>query len=274
LPIYGTIIAFEDFDPIKGIFGSKIIGFKNFNFFFTSLDWLKVTYNTIFLNLLFIVTGTVAQIALAIIVSEISNKHLKRVSQSLTILPYFLSWPVVAMFSVAFMQTDGGLINSVLNSLGMKSIQFYTDPGIWPLILVYLRLWKNTGYFMIIYIAAITGMDQEMYESAKIDGASKMQSIIYVTIPGLLDTAIMLFLISIGSIFYGDFGMIYALIGDNSLLYPTTDVIDTFVFRAMRDYGNMSMSAAVGLYQSIVGCIIVFSSNALTRKLNKDAALF
>ena len=274
LPMFGVIIAFQDFSPVKGITGSEFVGWRNFDFFFTSNDWLLVTFNTLYLNALFIVIGLIVQIAFAIMISEMMSKPFKKIAQSLSLLPYFISWPIVAMFSVAFFATDEGLINNTLQAFGAEPIQFYQNPDIWPGLLVLLRIWKGTGYGVIIYLATIASIDSEIYEAAKIDGASRLQSIRYITLPMLTNTTILLVILAVGRIFYGDFGMIYALIGDNTMLFPTTDVIDTFVYRALRNYGDMSMSSAIGLYQSAVGFVLVLVTNGTVRKMNKDASLF
>lgn len=274
LPLLGILIAFEDFQPLKGILGSKFIGFKNFEFLFTSDEWLKITFNTLYLNILFLITGTVMAITIAILFSELKNVWFKRITQSLVILPNFISWAVVAMFAVPILSTDTGLFNRILTSIGLPSISFYSNSAIWPVLLVLIKIWKGAGFGSIIYLATITGIDQEMYEAAKIDGASRIQCIFKITIPILKNTIIILTLLSIGGIFYGDFGMIYSLVGDNPLLFPTTDVIDTYVFRALRRLGDMGMSSAVGLYQSVVGFIFVITTNAIAKKIDKDSAIF
>ncbi|SDC43080.1 putative aldouronate transport system permease protein [Paenibacillus sp. UNCCL117] len=274
LPMFGMVIAFQDYNPIKGIFGSEFVGLKNFDFFFTSNDWLIVTMNTLYLNALFIGVGLAVQVVFAIMISEIGFKPFKRVTQSLMLLPYFISWPIVSMFAVSLFATEGGLINKLLVSISLDPIAFYQNPDVWPATLVLLKVWKATGYGVIIYLATITSIDTEIYEAARIDGASRLQAIRHITVPLLGNTTILLLLLAVGHIFYGDFGMIYALIGDNALLYPTTDVIDTFVFRALRQYSDMSMSSAIGMYQSIVGFLLVLGCNTVVRKLNKDAALF
>jgi putative aldouronate transport system permease protein len=274
LPLVGILIAFQDFNPIKGILGSQWIGLKNFDFFFNSNDWKIVSFNTLYLNTLFILTGLAAAVIVAIMLSEVNNKSYKKISQSMIILPNFISWPIVAMFATALFSSDTGLINLFIKALGGQQISFYMEPKMWPLIFVLLRLWKGAGIQSVIFLATIVGIDQEMYESAQIDGATKWQRIIHITIPLLKNTAILLFLLSVGGIFYGDFGMIYTILGDNPILYSTTDVIDTFVFRSLRNSGAMGMAAAVGLYQSVVGFIIVIFSNQITKKYNQDAALF
>lgn len=274
LPMGGLIIAFQDFKPAKGMLGSKFVGLKNFKFFFSSPDWTRVTFNTLFLNVLFIVTGLIAALAIAIMLSEIKNKIFQKVTQSVVILPHFISWTIVALFAVGLFSTDTGLINTLLKSLGMSPINFYTNPNVWPVTLVFLKLWHGAGFSSIVYLAAITGIDQEIYEAAKIDGATRVQSIFHITLPMLKSTIIVLLILGIGKIFNGDFGMIYAIVGDNSLLYPTTDVIDTYVYRALRELGDMGMSSAVGFFQSVLGFLMVIGTNKLAKRIDSDSAIF
>jgi putative aldouronate transport system permease protein len=228
----------------------------------------------LFLNALFIGSGMVTSIILAIALSEIKNRPYKRFAQSIVILPHFISWTVVALLCEALFTVDRGLINSILRALGAERIIFYQTAKIWPWILTFLRMWHGAGYGSIIYLAAITGFDKEIFEAARIDGANRMQSLWYLTLPMLRPTAVLLLLMSVGRIFNGDFGMIYAIIGNNTLLLPTTDVIDTYVYRQLMEATNIGMSSAVGLYQSIMGFIMVVGANALARKLDADSALF
>ncbi|GMK46427.1 ABC transporter permease [Paenibacillus glycanilyticus] len=278
LPMVGIIVAFQDFNTVKGLFKSKFVGLKNFEYFFTSKDWLVVTWNTLYLNLLFLITGLFFSILIAIVLSEISSKYFKKVTQSLVILPNFISWTLVSMFVFALLSTDVGLINSVLKALGFiqegQEINFYANPSLWAGILVVLKIWKTAGFGSVVYLAAIAGIDQEIYEAAKMDGASRMQCITKITLPQLKTTAVLLTLFGIGGIFHGDLGMIYAIVGDNPYLYDTTDVIDTYVFRMLRQMNDMSMSTAIGLYQSFVGFIIVYITNYLAKKYDSDSAIF
>lgn len=237
LPMIGLTIAFQNFNPVQGL-ASPFVGFRNFYFFFTSLDWLRVTFNTVFLNMLFISSELIVAITLAIMFSEIKEKSFVKITQSVVILPHFLSWAIVAMFSMALFSSDSGFINSSLDALGVDRINFITNAKIWPLILVFFRIWKGAGFGSVIYLATIAGIDTEIYESAKIDGATRLQVIFHITLPMLKTTAIILTLFATGRIFYGDFGMIYALVKDNSILFATTDVIDTFVYRALRVTGR------------------------------------
>ena len=278
LPMVGIIVAFQNFNVIKGIFKSEFVGLKNFEYFFTSKDWLTVTWNTVYLNLLFLITGLFFSVLIALVLSEISSKYFKKITQSIAILPHFVSWTLVSMFVFALLSTDVGLVNSVLKALGFiqegQEINFYSNPNLWAGILVALKIWKGVGFGSIIYLAAIAGIDQEIYEAAKIDGASRMQCITKITLPQLKTTAVLLTIFGIGGIFHGDLGMIYAIVGDNPYLYDKTDVIDTYVFRMLRQLNDMSMSTAIGLYQSVVGLIIVFVTNYFAKKNDPDSAIF
>jgi putative aldouronate transport system permease protein len=274
IPMVGVSIAFQDFNPIKGLFGSKFIGFDNFKYFFRGSQWLQITFNTLWLNVLFIITGTIAAVAIAIILVELGKNVFVRFNQSVMIFPNFISWVVVAMFAQAFIGSDGGYINRWIEAFGGTPISFYSKPSVWPTIFVVIRIWKGAGFGAIIYMATILGIDTGMYEAARIDGASRMQTIFRITIPLLKDTVILLTILGVGVIFYGDFGMIFTLVGDNSILFPTTDVIDTYVFRSIRTSGSMGMSAAVGLYQSLIGFLLVIVTNQLAKKYSPDSAIF
>ncbi|MDW7656601.1 MAG: ABC transporter permease subunit [Bacillota bacterium] len=274
IPLVGISIAFQDFNPIKGLFGSQFIGLDNFKYFFRGSQWLQITINTLWLNILFIVTGTIAAVSLAIILVELGKNIFVKFNQSVMIFPNFISWVVVAMFVQAFIGSDGGYINRWIQALGGTPISFYTEARAWPVIFVVVRIWKGAGFGAIIYMATILGIDTGMYEAARIDGASRMQAIFRITIPMLKETVILLTILGIGTIFYGDFGMIYTMVGDNSVLFSTTDVIDTYVFRSIRTSGSMGMSAAVGLYQSLIGFLLVIFSNQMAKKYSPDAAIF
>jgi len=276
LPMVGLYLSFVDYNPMAGLYGmkSEFVGLSNFEFFFGSGDWVAITFNTLYLNALFIVTGLAVQMFMAIGLNEVAGNRFKKLAQSFMFLPNFLSWTVVSIFSIAVFSTDTGVVNAVLTALGLEPINFYQDASKWPLILVLLKLWKGVGFGTVIYLATLAGMDQEMFEAAKIDGASRFQSILYLTLPMLKTTTILLLILLVGGIFYGDFGMIFALIGDNPLLRPTTDVIDTYVYRALRMNNDIGMSSAVGLFQAFVGFILVVSVNGITRKIEKDSALF
>lgn len=274
LPIYGITIAFKDYNFSKGITGSEWVGFKNFDYFFTSDDFWIVLRNTLGLNLLFIIFTTITAVLIALMFNEIRNKYFKRISQSLIFLPYFMSWIVVGMIVQSLFGGEEPMINTWLQGLGMGPVNWMFEAKLWPAILTVIRVWQGAGYLSIIFLAAITGIPEDMYEAARIDGASKLQIMLRITLPLLVPTIMIMTLLSVGKIFNGDFAMIYAIIGDNSLLYPTTDVIDTFVFRSMRQLHDFGMSSAVGLFQSVMGLLFVLAANWVTRRVSKESALF
>lgn len=273
-PMLGLVIAFQKYSPAKGIFGSEFVFLDNFRFFFGSQDFVRVTVNTLVLNTLFILATNFVAILMAIALSEIKNKYFKKVSQSVIILPHFISWTVVALLIEAFLKTEGGFVNNILATFGAEPIKFMQTPELWPAILTILRVWQGAGYSSIVYLAAITGFDQSMYEAARVDGATRLQCITRITLPLLRPTVVLLLLMAVGKIFNGDFGMVYAIVGNNTLLYPTTDIIDTYVYRQLMEQSNMGMSSAVGLWQSIMGFIMVVIMNKVTKKIDSDSALF
>lgn len=274
VPMFGHLIAFEKFNYAGGIFRSEWVGFANFRFFFMGNDWIKVTFNTLFLNALFIGAGLIVSVTLAIFLNEIRLVAFKRVAQSLMFMPFFVSWIVVSMMVFALLNTTSGLINKELVKWGYEAVSWYSKPELWPLILVIISVWKTAGYSSVIYLAAIAGISQDYYESAEIDGATRWQKMRYITIPQLMPYMIVLTLLAVGKIFYGDFGMIYGIVGDNSVLFPTTDVIDTYTFRALRTLGNFSMSSTVALYQSALGFAAIVFTNWLVKRVDKEAGLF
>jgi len=274
VPMLGIYVAFLDFNPVKGLTGSEFVGLRNFDFFFSGLDWPKVTLNTIYLNLLFILGEILSAIVLAVIINEISGKWFKRVTQSVIILPFFISWAVVSIFMIALLSSDGGIINKMLEAMGFEPVSFYSSPEVWPGILIAIRIWKSAGYGTIIYLAAMAGINNDLYESARIDGANRLQMIRHITLPLMKSITFLLVLLALGRVFYGDFGMIYALVGDNSFLYPTTDVIDTFVYRSLRTLGDFGMASAVGLYQSVMGLILILITNRIVKFYDKDATIY
>jgi putative aldouronate transport system permease protein len=270
------VIAFERFSPLLGIFRSPFVGLSNFEFFFRSSNAFIVTRNTLFLNLIYMVAKTVFSLTMALLVNEVVGRYKKTVktSQSLMLLPYFLSWVVISYIVYSFLSTRVGFVNTLLVDFGFKPINWYSSPKYWPAILTLVKVWKNVGVDMIIYLAVITGFDAQIYEAAAIDGASRMQRARYVILPMLVPTISILFLLSVGRIFFGDFGMVYALIKDNGMLYSTTDVIDTYVFRAMRVNGDISQATAVGIYQSFMGLVFITVANRIVRKLYPEGSLF
>ncbi|MCR2804283.1 ABC transporter permease [Paenibacillus soyae] len=268
------LISFQKFNYKLGIWKSPFIGLDNFEFFFMSDRAWQVTFNTIRLNFLFIVVGTAAALLLAILFNELKGRRFSRIMQSTILFPHFLSWVIVSYVLYSFFASNYGLLNQTLDWLGLPQENWYSEPRYWVSILVSVNVWKEVGISLVIYLAAIAGIDNSLYEAATIDGANRRQQIRYITLPLLMPTVTILSLLALGKIMYGSFDMIYAIIKDNGLLYPTVDVIDTYVFRSLRTIGNPAQAMAVGLYQSIVGFILVFGVNLIVRKVSPDNSLF
>lgn len=274
IPMPGAYIAFVDYSIGKGIFGSAFVGLKNFEFLAKTGDLWRITKNTLLYNLAFLAFCNLFQVGFAIMISELGSKWFKKVSQSIILLPYFISMVIVGFFAYNLFNYDHGFINTLLTGLGLGKHDFYSDQGIWKYIIVFFKVWNQTGYGMIIYLATITGISAEIYEAAALDGASPVQKIKFLTIPLLKSTVILLFLFGLGGILKGSFDLFFNLIGNNSVLFPQTDIIDTFVFRSLVGQFNFSQGAAVGFYQSIFGLVLVLLVNAVVKKIEPDSALF
>ena len=274
MPLYGLLIAFEKYDVSKGVFGSAWVGLKNFRYLFATKDAWVITRNTILYNLLFIGLDTVLGIAIAIFMNEIRSTLGKKVFQTLILLPYLMSFVVISYLTYAFLGDSSGLINGLFQKLNLPRIAFYTQRKYWPWVLTFVHCWKNVGYQSIIYLSSIVGIDASLYEAAELDGATKWQQIRDITLPLLKPTVIMLVTLSMGMIFRSDFGLFYQVPRNQGLLYPVTDTIDTYVFRALINDGNISMSSAAAFYQSVVCFITMMVFNGIMNKRNKEAALF
>ena len=274
IPMPGAYVAFVDYNFSKGIFGSVFVGFKNFEFLIRTGDLWRITKNTLLYNLAFLGIGNVVQVVFAIMISEIGSKWFKKISQSVILLPYFISMVIVGFFAYNLFSYDNGFVNTILTNLGFAKHHFYSDQGIWKYIIVAFKIWSGTGYGMIVYLATITGISNEIYEAASLDGARTMQRIRYITLPLLKPTVILLFLFGMGGILKGSFDLFYNLIGTNSVLYPQTDIIDTYTFRSLVGQFNFSQGAAVGFYQSIFGLIFVLIVNGVVKKIEPESALF
>lgn len=275
LPYPGIIIAFKNFNPLKGIFGSPWSGIENFKYFLTSEDFLRITFNTIWINVNQILWGTILAVMFALFLNEIRNQTMKRWFQSILFLPYFFSFVIVGKLILLIFKNDHGLANELISHFHGDAVAWYTQPQYWVKIIVSASIWKNVGYSVIIYLATITGIDEEMLEAASLDGASRLQKIRYILIPNLIPTIIILTLLAIGRIFFGDFALIYAVVENNGALFPTTDVIDTYIYRALINGGQeYGMITAVGICQSILGFIVVVGSNWAVKRYDKDYTLF
>lgn len=277
IPLYGMQLAFKQFSYKKGILGSDWIGFKNFKFLFATSDaWIMIR-NTLLYNICWIFIGVVLGVSVAILFSEILSPKLKRVYQTLILLPYLMSMVVVAYLAYAFLANDTGFINSTIlkGIFGWENgVSWYSEAKYWPFILTFVQQWKQIGFGMLLYLASILGIDNSYYEAAMLDGASRWQQIRKITLPLISPTIIMLVILNIGQIFRSDFGLFYQVPMNQGALYATTQTIDTYVFRALMLNNNLGMSAAASFLQSIVGFIFIVSANAIVRKLDQNSSLF
>lgn len=275
IPMFGVFLAFKKYSLKKGIFGSGWAGFDNFKFLFKTKDAFIMTRNTVLYNVAFIIIGTIVAIAVAVMMCELGDKKRVKGFQALLLLPNLLSWVVIGFIVYAFLNADSGYLNNtVLRTLGINPVSWYATTGPWPAILIIVFLWKNMGYQSIVYMASISGIDKSIYEAAAIDGASKMKQIFKITLPLLKPTVITLVLMSIGRIFYSDFGLFYQVPQNSGALFSVTQTIDTYVYRGLMELNDVGMSAAAGLYQSFVGFVLVLIANFTVRKIDPDNALF
>ena len=274
VPLPGIYVAFVKYNYRDGIFGSKFVGLQNFEFLASSGKLLSLTKNTILYNIAFILLGNFLAVFVAILLNEMRSKWFKKVSQTLMFLPYFISQVLVGILVFNLLNYDTGFVNGILTRLGMERWQPYSDPSVWPVLLVIIYLWQQTGYNSVVYFASIMGIDGEMMEAAKVDGANGFQRIRYIILPSLKPTIVILLLFALGGIVKGNFGLFYNIVGTNPILYETTDIIETYVYRATMTDFNFMTASAVGLYQSIVGFVIVMVVNYVVKKIEPDYSLF
>lgn len=274
LPMPGAYVAFTSYNYGKGIFASEFVGFDNFKFLFQTGKIWMLTKNTILYNLCFILCGNLLAVFMAILFNEIRKKVFKKVSQTVMFLPYFISDVLVGLLVYNLLNADFGFVNSIISNLGGEKISFYDNSRIWPFFIVLIHLWKSTGYNTVVYFAAICGIDSEIIEAARVDGANGFQKIRHIILPSLKPTVVILLLFAMGGIIRGNFGLFYNIVGTNSILYPTTDIIETFVYRATVNDFNFQTASAVGMYQSVFGFAIVMVCNWVVRKIEPDYSLF
>ena len=279
IPVFGNVVAFKDYHMtgegfVHSIINSKWVGLDNFKFLFSSKDAFVITRNTVLYNLGFIFIGLIVSVGIAIILSELRSKKMVKIYQTSMLFPYFLSWVIISFFTDAFLNIDKGLINRTLEALGMKGINFYADISIWPYLLLFLGIWKGFGYSSVMYYATIMGIDPTYYEAATVDGASKWQRIRNVTIPQLTPLVTVLTILAVGNIFRADFGLFYQIPHNAGQLYSVTNVLDVYVFNGLTQTADIGMASAAGLYQSVVGLILVILSNLLARRVDPNSALF
>ncbi len=275
LPMFGIFIAFKNIDYSKGIFGSDWAGFNNFQFFLTTPDAWSITFNTIAYNIVFIILGTTAALAAALGLEGMNARRTTRFYQAIMFLPYFLSWVVVSNLVFALLSVDQGVLNlKVLPFLGIKEVNWYTSPKLWPFILTFCNLWKYVGYTSVIYLAAMMGIDPGYIEAASLEGAGRGHIVRHIILPLISNVVIIMVLLQVGRIFYSDFGLFYNVTLNMGSLFPTTQTIDTYVYRTLMNMGDIGMSSAAGLYQSVVGFVVVVLANVVVKKIDPEKSLF
>ncbi len=275
LPMAGIFIAFKNINYTKGILASPWIGFKNFEFFLKTPDAWIITRNSVLYNAAFIVLGTLAAVAVAVALDGLRAKRTSRWYQGIMFLPYFFSWIVISTLVFSFLSTDLGFFNKqLLPVLGVQPINWYIEPVYWPFILIFTNLWKYTGYSSVIYLAAISGVDPNCLEAAALDGASRWQTVMKVMIPLISPVIIIQVLLSVGRLFYSDFGLFYQVPQNMGPLFNATNVIDTYVYRTLVNVGDIGMTAAAGLYQAAVGFVLVLTANLIVRRIDLEKSLF
>lgn len=274
IPIGGLVMAFKRFNYADGILGSPWVGLDNFKFFFDSGKALLVTRNTALYNLAFITINTTLEIGFAIILSEMVGKRLKKLTQSVIFLPYFISWVIVGSIAYSLLSYETGTLNGLLETMGINPINFYGEDGWWPLIIIAFSAWKGVGYGVVVYLASILGVDGSLHEAASIDGANIFQRIRYITLPSITPTVITLTLLALGKIFRGNLDLFYQLVGQNGALFDKTDVIDTYVFRMTIAATDIGQTVAIGLYQSILCLVTILIANWIVKKKDDNYSLF
>lgn len=274
VPMFGIIIAFKDYNYADGIFGSKWIGFKNFEYLFSTSDAFVITRNTVLYSLGHIFLGIILAVSLAILFDILGKTVLSRINHTIVLLPHFLSWVIISYFVFGFLSIDKGILNRIVCFLGGERINWYSEPVYWPFILTIVAMWKSVGFNSIIYYSTIRGFDLEYYEAAKIDGASWWQSITKITLPLLKPTLVILFIMNMGSVLRSDFGLHYIITKNSGVLYSATSTIDTYIYNGMTGLGDMGATAAAGFYQSVVGFCLVLFTNWVSKKVSKEISLF
>lgn len=274
LPMFGVIFAFKDYRYDLGLFKSEWVGFDNFKFFFSSSDAWRVTRNTLLYNLAFIIIVIILSLFFAILLNEITKKSWIKFYQTIYFFPHFLSWPVIALMTYSIFNFDFGIGNQILEFFGAEKILWYMNTKPWPYIMIFVNIWKTIGYNTILFYSSLLAIDPAYYEAASIDGATKFQSALNITVPLLKPVTIILLITKLGKIFNADFGQFYMIPKNSGALYSVVDVIDTYVYRVLSVSGDIGMSSAVGLYQAVVGLVVVLTANAVIKKISAEDALF
>lgn len=280
LPMFGIIIAFKQFRPIPGagfiesLLKSKFVGITNFKFLFATPDAWIMFRNTVLYNIVFIILGTFVTVALALMISQLRSKKMRKFSQTAMFLPHFLSWVVVSYFVFAFLSSENGLISKLIEIAGGDPVQWYMTPEYWPYILVFVYLWKSVGYGMVVYLASISGIDESLYEAAIIDGSTKWQQVKFITLPLLQPIIFIMFILSVGRIFSSDFGLFYQVPRNAGPLVDVTQTIDVYVYKALTGLNNIGFASAASVLQSVLGLITILIANSVVKKMNSENSLF
>ncbi|SDC94679.1 putative aldouronate transport system permease protein [Paenibacillus sp. UNCCL117] len=273
IPMGGLIVAFKDYRYNLGILGSEWIGFQNFAFFLNSLDAWRITRNTLLYGITFIIVGIFFAVLIALLLYEVKNKLALKFFQTTMTIPRFLSWVIVSYITYLFLSPTQGVLNDILTGMGLAPVMWFNEVKAWPFIIVLVNLWKHIGLDCIMYYALLMGIDSEQFEAAKIDGANRFQQALHISLPALMPLMIILGILQLANIFRGDFGLFFQIPRDVGLLYPATDIIDTYVFRGLRG-GDIGPAAAVGFFQSVVGLITVVIANAAVKKISPQNSLY
>ena len=276
MPMFGLVVAFKNFNYSDGVWGSAWVGFENFKLLAASRETIwRLSRNTIGYWILFTTIGTLCNVTLAILLNEIKGKWFSKISHTIMIFPTFISWIAVTFIVTALLHYEKGMINHTLQYFGGVPVQWYFSPDKWPAILLLVNLWKNTGYGSILYLSALTGIDPELYEAARIDGANRWMQVKTITIPMLIPVVSIMTLMSMGGIMTSNTGLFYQVTKNIGMLYPTTQTIDAYVMNTLTNGSvNFGMTSAVTLFQSVVGCVMVIFANLVVRRMESENALF
>ena len=274
MPLVGLQVAFKRFNYGKGLWGSDWNGLQNFEFLFSSNSAERIIRNTLLYNIAFILLGIAVGVAVAVLLNEVRQKRALKIYQTGILLPYLMSMVIISYLAYVFLSTNTGVVNGLIRRLGGENINWYNSPQYWPGLLIFINLWKNMGFNMILYYSSIVGFSQDYYEAAELDGATKWQQITHITLPLLRPTIITLLILQLGQIFRSDFGLFYQVPMNQGALFEVTDTIDTFVYRALLKTPNIGMSSAAGFIQSVVGFVFILAANGVIRKLSPSDSLF
>ncbi len=281
VPLFGIVFAFKKYKMLPGegflyslFINSNWVGLENFKFLFLNPQMGNIIQNTLFYNIIFLLIGVTFPVTLAILISYMYSKRLKKVCQTATFLPHFLSWVIVSYFVYAFFSTDRGLVNAIISSAGGEIVRWYQDPSVWPVLIIAINTWKTFGYSMVVYLASITGIDNSLYESAVIDGASIFKQVTGITLPLLRPIISIMFILNIGHIFSSDFGLFYHVTRDSNSIREVTQTIDVYVYKALMEDANYGYSSATSLLQNTLGCILIVITNLVVKKIDPNSGLF